>query len=65
MLVGGFFDARHAAWNEAEIAWFETLMDEEDVDIMGWAIGTIPVPPKIDGAMIHAMQVLDYIVVAK
>jgi antitoxin CptB len=65
MLIGGFFDARHAAWNEAQIAWFEALMDEEDVDIMGWAIGTIPVPAYIDGDMIRAMQALDYIVLAK
>lgn len=65
MLIGGFFDARHDAWNEAQIAWFEALMDEEDVDIMGWAIGTIAVPAHIDGDMIRAMQALDYIVLAK
>ncbi len=65
MMIGGFFDQHHLAWNEAEIAWFEALMDEEDVDIMGWAIGTIPVPAPIDGPMMRAMQQLDYIAAAK
>ena len=34
--------------------WFETLIEEQDVDIMAWAIGTLPVPaafagPQMDG----------------
>ena len=40
--VGGFFDRYHATWNEEEIAWFERFMEEQDADIMGWAMGTIP-----------------------
>src|SRR3546814_5013793 len=40
-MIGGFFDRYHADWNDAELQWYERLMAEEDVDIMGWAIGTI------------------------
>src|SRR3546814_3643954 len=40
-MIGGFFDRYHADWNDAELQWYERLMEEEDVDIMGWAIGTI------------------------
>lgn len=64
MLVGGFFDAQSADWNEEEIAWFEGLMDEQDVDILAWAIGTDAVPARLQGAMMTAMQRLDYISVA-
>jgi len=65
MMIGGFFDAYAQDWNEAAIAWFEALMDEDDVDIMAWAIGSAPVPSRFDGPMITAMQRLDYIVLPK
>lgn len=65
LLVGGFFDRHSADWSEVEIAWYEALMDEQDVDIMGWAIGTIPVPPHIAGPMIDRMKRLDYIPIAE
>ncbi|WP_414899567.1 succinate dehydrogenase assembly factor 2 [Sphingomonas flavalba] len=65
LLVGGFFDRNAAGWSADEIAWYEALMDEQDVDILGWAIGTIPVPPDIDGPMMQAMRVLDYIPIAE
>ena len=40
LLIGGFFDRCTARWGEAEMAWFEALLEEQDVDIMAWAIGT-------------------------
>ena len=64
-MIGGFFDAHAAAWDEAEIAWFEALLDEDDVDIMAWAIGTLAVPARYEGPQMQAMRKLDYIVVVK
>ncbi len=60
-MVGGFFDAHSARWNEMEIAWFERLMDEQDVDIIGWAMGSIAVPADWQGPMMDAFQKLDFI----
>ncbi|WBO21150.1 FAD assembly factor SdhE [Sphingomonas abietis] len=60
-LIGGFFDARSAGWSDDEIVWFERLLDEDDVDVMAWAIGTQPVPEAFAGPMMQAMQGLDYI----
>lgn len=37
-MIGGFYDRYHGEWAEAEIAWFEALLDEEDVDIMGLSL---------------------------
>ena len=65
LLVGGFFDTLSPGWDEAEIAWFEALIEEEDVEIMGWAIGTIPVPERWQGPMMARMQVLDFIPVSR
>ncbi len=65
LLIGGFFDTHSADWSDEEVAWFERLLEEDDVDIMAWAIGTAPVPAVFDGPMMHAMQKLDYIPVAR
>jgi antitoxin CptB len=65
LLVGGFCDRYSGAWEEAEIAWFEALLEEEDVEIMAWAIGTAPAPARYQGALMQAMQRLDYIPVAR
>ncbi len=61
LMIGGYFDRYHSSWGETEIAWFEALMDEEDVDIMAWAIGVTPAPPKYHGDMLRLMQRLDFI----
>jgi len=60
-MIGCFFDRFHATWGEAELAWFEALLEEEDVDILGWALGTISVPREFDGALMARMKLLDYV----
>ena len=61
MMVGGFFDAHHLAWTPEEFDWFEALIEEQDVDIMGWAIGSIACPPEWDGPMMQAMRSINYV----
>ena len=65
LLIGGFFDAAHRGWDEAELALFEELLEEQDVDIMAWAIGTEPVPARYAGSLVRAMKVLNYVAVAR
>ena len=65
LLIGGFADRYAAGWGEAEIAWFEALLEEDDVDIMAWAIGTCAPPPRFEGPLMVAMRKLDYIPVAR
>ncbi len=60
-LIGGFFDICSPGWGEAEAAWFEALLEEDDVDVMAWAIGTQEVPVRFQGPLMERMQVLDYI----
>ena len=61
LMVGGFFDLFSSGWDETEIAWYEMLMDEQDVDIMAWASGAAVAPSHVAGPMLTAMQRLDYI----
>ena len=65
LLIGGFADRYAAGWGEAEIAWFEALLEEDDVDIMAWAIGTCAPPGRFEGPLMVAMRKLDYIPVAR
>jgi antitoxin CptB len=60
-MIGGFFDSYGADWSEAEIAWFEALIEEEDVDIMGWALGTLAVPDAYAGPLMEAFRKLDFV----
>lgn len=60
-LIGGFFDAHSAGWSDDDLLWFQRLLDEDDVDVMAWAIGTQPTPEAFEGAMMEAMRRLDYI----
>lgn len=65
LLIGGYFDLLSASWNDEEIAWFEALLEEEDVEIMAWAIGMQPPPERYEGPMMQRMQLLDYIPVPR
>lgn len=60
-MIGGFFDRYADIWGEDEMVWFETLLDEDDVDVMAWGLQTQPVPEKFQGALIEMMQRLDYV----
>lgn len=65
LLIGGFFDRYAQDWGGEEIGWYERLLDEPDVEIMAWAIGSQPAPPAYQGPLMLEMQRLDYIPVAR
>ena len=60
-MIGGYYDRYHAGWSEAELAWFEALLDEDDVDVMAWALGTEAPPKHLAGHQLALMQKLDYV----
>ena len=59
--MGCFFDRFSPEWDEAEIAWFEALLDEDDADVLGWALGTIEVPEKYQGPLMETLRKLDFV----
>jgi antitoxin CptB len=61
LLIGGFFDRHHESWGEPEMAWFEALLEQQDVDIMAWAIGTSEPPARFAGEMMRDLKNLNYI----
>jgi antitoxin CptB len=64
-MVGGFFDRDGASWNEAQLVWFEELLEEQDVDIMAWALKTQPIPDRFAGDLMDAFCKLDFISIPK
>ena len=64
-LIGGFFDRYSAGWDAEAIAWFEALLDEDDADVLGWAMGTLAVPERFDGGQMAEMRRLDYVAIGK
>jgi antitoxin CptB len=61
LMIGGFFDRHHPTWSEADLAWFEALLDEDDVDVMAWALQAQPAPERFTGRMLQALEKLDYV----
>ena len=65
LLVGGFFDAHHEQWGSEERALFAEMIDEQDVDVMAWALGTATPPERFSGPMLTALKRLNYIRIAR
>ena len=65
LLIGGFFDANAEGWNDAEIELFEEMLEEQDVDIMAWAMGTAAVPARYEGAIMNALKTLNYVPISR
>ena len=43
------------------MAWFELLLEEQDVDIIAWATGTAEVPERLQSEMMNRLLDTDYI----
>lgn len=65
LMIGGFFDAHHETWTMSERELFSDILEEQDVDIMAWALGTAEPPPRFAGPMTDALRKLDYIRIAR
>ena len=60
-MIGGFFDRYHTRWSDDDLTWFEDLLEEDDVDVMAWALGVQHPPERFAGPQLEAMRRLDYV----
>jgi antitoxin CptB len=65
LMIGGFFDAHHDSWSDEERRLFKEILEEQDVDIMAWALGRAAPPERFGGPLMKALQKLDYIRIAR
>jgi len=63
LMIGGFFDKHREAWSATELEWFEALLDEDETDVMAWALGRARAPEKYAGPLLEALQRLDYVTI--
>ena len=61
--IGCFFDRHHAGWSEADLEWFEALLEEDDSDILAWAMGKAQPPEKYKGPLMIALEKLDFVTI--
>jgi len=60
-MFGCFFDTYHSEWDKPALVWFEALLDEDDVDVMAWAMGRGEPPKHLAGDQMEALRKLDYV----
>jgi antitoxin CptB len=60
-MIGGFCAAHSANWDDAEMDWFEAFLEEQDVDIMAWALAAQPIPARWQGPQMEAFCKLDFL----
>lgn len=61
--IGGFYNHYHADWDESCLAWFEDLLEEDDGEILAWAMGKVEPPEKYQGNLMVAFKKLDFVTI--
>ena len=52
LVLGPFADAHLEVYGAPELDRLETLMDEEDTDLLKWVMGQEPCPPDADADLL-------------
>lgn len=52
LMLGPFVDAAADDLADDEVIRLERLLEEEDADLLAWILGQVPVPARVDGALI-------------
>jgi antitoxin CptB len=61
LMIGGFVAREVENFSPEDIAWFEDLLEENDVDIMAWMTRSRSTPEYYDVPLMHAMQNIDFV----
>jgi antitoxin CptB len=55
LVLGPFADSRLEGMDAPTLDRLETLMDEQDADLLTWVMGQVPTPGHIDAGLISEM----------
>jgi len=61
ILLGNFAERRLAALTPEQLDRYETLIGEQDIDLVSWITGNQPVPAEFDHDVMALLQTLDYV----
>lgn len=62
LIFGNFVEANVQDFSEEDCAWFESLFEEQDHEILTWVTKGENVPEKFQGDMMNRLQKLDFMV---
>ena len=60
LILGSFAEAHLAAFDEAQLDRYETLLDTPDPDIFDWITGRCPPPPESDHDVARMLLAFKY-----
>jgi antitoxin CptB len=64
LMIGGFAERYLDGWGPDELAWFEALLDANEVDVMAWALGRQEPPAALEGPLMSRFRALDFVATA-
>ncbi|MCF6327758.1 MAG: succinate dehydrogenase assembly factor 2 [Devosiaceae bacterium] len=56
LILGGFCEAHIHEFNDAELARFEQLMENEETTLQDWLMGQVKIPANQQGAMLNRIR---------
>ena len=56
LILGPFADKHVATFSEAELVWFERLLEVPDHDLYGWILEREPTPAEFDGPLMNKLK---------
>jgi antitoxin CptB len=56
LILGPFADSHVSGFSEAELDWFERLLEEPDQDLYDWILERRPTPAQFDGPLMNKLK---------
>jgi antitoxin CptB len=56
LILGPFADRHVSDFTDAELDWFEGLLDQADQDVYGWILEREPTPAAFDGPLMNKLK---------
>jgi antitoxin CptB len=61
LIIGNFINLRLNDLNKEDCAWFESLLEEQEQELLGWITGKYPLPQKYDTPLMRALMKINYL----
>jgi antitoxin CptB len=56
LILGPFADKHVPTFDEAELDWFEALLEAPDQDLYAWILERAPTPAEFDGPLMNKLK---------
>lgn len=56
LILGPFADSHVPDFSDADLDWFETLLEQPDQDLYDWILDRSPTPTEFDGPLMNKLK---------